>query len=168
MPQKKTFLSLSHKVDSVPELFYRSRFIIVILVSILLLLMSCSKSSITAQQENILQQYFEDNILNHDFRVSLATDNGTDLTPQYSGYTFRLLKNTAADGSLTATNGANNYTGNWSSNDDYSKLVVSLPVSPAEFNFLTREWKFTKKAIPVMELAPWGTTEPKVLNMERL
>lgn len=168
MPQKKTRLSLIQNTDNLPELIYRSRFVIVILLSLVLLLMSCSKSLPATQQESALQQFFEANLLDHDFKVSLATDGGTDLTTQYAGYTFKMSKNTSFDGPATVTKGTNIFTGSWSSNDDYSKLVITLPSTPAEFVFLSREWKFTKKSLPVMELAPWGTTEPKVLNMERL
>lgn len=137
-------------------------------LAILVVLNGCSKSAIVESiQQTALEKQFEDNILNRNFRVQLATDNGVDLTAQYNGYTFRLLKTTNYNGAMTAEKNAVTYYGAWSSNDDYSKLVISLPASPAEFIFLTREWKFTKKSLPVMELAPWGTTEPKVLHMER-
>ena len=168
MPQKKTQLSLSQKVDNLPEFLYRSRFVIVILLSIVLLLASCSKATIEAKALTAAQQYFEDNVFGRDFRVELATDNGTDITSQYTGFLFRLVKNTSYDGPFTATNGATVYTGTWNCNDDYSKLVINLPSAPPSFAFLIREWKFTKKAFPIMELAPWGTTEPDVLHMERL
>lgn len=154
-----------------PELFYRSRFIIAIAFAVILLCSSCSKSPLdilNQPSQSFLQQYFEDNILNRDFKVKLATDSTVDLTTQFSGYTFRLTKNTLLNGPMTAVNGSLTYTGTWSSNDDYSKLVISLPSSVTAFIFLNREWRFTKKAVPIMELAPWGTTEPKVLHMERL
>jgi hypothetical protein len=141
--------------------------IAITLAVVLLLSGGCVKKEITQVQQDALQQYFETNILNRDFTVQLATDNGTDYTPQYSGYLFKLLKNTLADGPMTATKSGMVYTGTWSCNSDYSKLTITLPSSPAEFGFLNREWKFTKKAVPLMELAPWGTTEPKVLHMER-
>jgi hypothetical protein len=71
---------------------------------------------------------------------------------------------------MTGTKAGVTYSGTWTSNDDYSKLIISLttPTPPAEFSFINRSWKFTKKAVPVLELAPWGTTEAKVLHMERL
>ena len=128
----------------------------------------CGKSAIVkAAQTSYLQQQFEDNILNKNFRVYLATDNGSDLTSQYTGYTFVLLKSTFNNGPMTAVKNTITYNGSWSSNEDYSKLVITFPAVPAEFVFLNREWKFTKKALPIMELAPWGTLEPKVLHMER-
>ena len=169
MQPNHSTLSLSRKIDSLPGLLYRLRFIIVIIFSVLLLLTGCSKSAGTDPlSQNLYEQFFEQNILNHDYRVKLATDNGIDLTAQYSSYTFRLLKSTTFNGPVTVSSGLANYTGSWSCNDDYSKLTISLPASPAEFIFMTREWKFTKKDLSVMELAPWGTTELKVLHMERM
>jgi len=170
MPQKSLRPSIQFKPGSLPEFLYRQRFIIVVAVSVLLLLAGCKKSSTEPSpvQLTYLQQYFEDNILNRDFTVKLATDNGTNITAQFNGYLFRLTKSTLLNGPMTATNGISNYNGTWSSNDDYSKLTISFLASPPpEFGFINREWKFTKKTIPVMELAPWGTTEPKVLHMER-
>jgi hypothetical protein len=156
------------KSEGMPGVMYKSRFIIAIAFALLLLLTGCSKEALIEKNRSLLEQYFEDNILNKDFRVKLATDNGANLTAQYNDYTFKLTKNTLLDGPMTAATATATLTGTWSCNDDYSKLVITLPTSVAAFSFLSREWKFTKKAIPVMELAPWGTTEPKVLHMERL
>lgn len=136
-------------------------------LALVLAFCSCSKSAVEAVQASYLQQQFEDNILNKNFRVYLATDNGADLTAQYNGYTYVLLKSTYYNGPMTAVKNGVTYNGTWSSNEDYSKLVISFPNTPPEFVFLNREWRFTKKALPIMELAPWGTTEPKVLHMER-
>lgn len=157
------------KSGDMPTVLYRSRFIIAILFAIILLLSSCKKIAEAIQpSQSALQQYFEENILNRDFTVHLATDNGADLTAQFSGYKFKLTKNTLLDGPMTATNSTNTYTGTWNCNDDYSKLVITLPATVSTFGFINREWRFTKKTFPIMELAPWGTTDPKVLHMERL
>jgi len=153
-----------------PAKAFRSRYIIALLFAVLLLATSCKKTQEKITQD-ILQEYFDNNILNRDFKVKVATDNGTDLTSQYDGYVFRLLKTTNYEGPMTAIkNGGTTITGSWSCNEDFSKLTINLtnPPVPAEFIFLNRAWKFTKKAVPVMELAPWGTTDPKVLHMERL
>lgn len=114
---------------------------------------------------SVLEKYFEDNFLNQNFIITLATNNGADLTSNYNGYTFKLLKTDFYHGPMQATKGSTTLTGTWSSNSDYSKLIISLPSMPSELVFLTREWRFTKKAPPVLELAPWGTTEPIVLHM---
>lgn len=132
-----------------------------------LLLAGCSKSTIEQAQQSTLQKYFEENFLDRNYTVHLATDNGADLTAQYNGYVFRLIKGTSFDGPVTATKNSTVYNGSWGSNADYSKLTINLPSSVAEFVFLIREWRFTRKGIPILELAPWGTTEPKVLHIER-
>ncbi len=128
---------------------------------------SCSKSAVEDAQATYLQQQFEDNILGKNFRVYLASDNGVDLTGQYAGYTFVMYKSTYYNGPTTATKNGITYNGIWSSNEDYSKLTLTFPSTPPELVFITRDWRFTKKALPVMELAPWGTTDPKVLHLER-
>jgi len=127
----------------------------------------CSKKAVEQAQATYAQQQFETNILNRNFRVHFASDNGVDLTSQFTGYTFVLYKSTYFNGPMTAVKNGTTYTGSWSSNDDYSKLVIGFPSAPPEFTFLVREWRFTKKDLPVMELAPWGTLEPKILHMER-
>ena len=168
MEPKDPWLPVSVHGSAPAHLLYRSRYIIVIIFSALLLLTGCSKTgAIATLPTDIFQQFFEQNILNHDYKVKLATDSGVDNTYKYNGYIFRLIKNTDFDGPFTASNGLGSYTGTWSCNSDYSKLSVSLPSSPPEFIFLTRDWRFTKKDITIMEMAPWGTTDPKVLQMER-
>lgn len=138
-----------------------------VLSAVLLMVASCSKATIEQAQQSALQTYFEDNFLNKDYKVHLAVDNGSDITSQYSGFIFRLNKGTSFDGPIIASkNSVINY-GTWSSNADYSKLTITLPNTVSEFVFLIREWRFTRKGIPILELAPWGTTEAKVLHMER-
>lgn len=159
------------KLEKVISSSFRSRLIIAIAGALIIFLSGCKKSIISQSQTSILEAYFAENVLNKNFIVDLATDNGTDLTSQYTGYTFVLTKTTSYySGPLTGTKGSANYTGTWESNSDYSKLIISLttPSVPAEFIFLNRSWKFTKKSIPVLELAPWGSTDPKVLHMKRV
>jgi hypothetical protein len=71
---------------------------------------------------------------------------------------------------MTAIKNGVTYSGTWACNSDYGKLTINItqPSVPAEIGFLNREWRFTKKDLPVMELAPWGSTAPIVLHMRRL
>jgi hypothetical protein len=136
--------------------------------SLMLLSIGCKKTSVTPTEE-LYQKYFEQNVLNSDFVVSLATDNGSDSTTKYAGWVFRLLKNTYFDGPMTAVKNGVTYTGTWMCNADYGKLTINIntPSVPASFLFINREWRFTKKDLPTMELAPWASTAPVVLHMFR-
>lgn len=135
------------------------------LLSLFLLGISCKKSG--GGTNALLEQYFETNVLNRNFIVSLAQDSGSDLTANYTGYVFVLLKADFYHGPLQATKGSTVYMGTWSSNNDYSELVISLPNPPSEFGFLSRNWRFTSKDFPTLQLAPWGSTEALVLHMYR-
>jgi hypothetical protein len=172
MPMQNLILSMKYNSEGFATLFFRWRFLIAVVFAIAIIaLPGCSKTASPVPSTDLLNQYFEQNILNRDFVVDSARDNGTELTAQYNGYTFRLLKNTYYDGPMNAVKtGSQTITGTWSSNEDYSKLTITLnqPASPAEFAFINRPWRFTSKAFPVMKLAPWGTTDAKVLHMRRL
>lgn len=142
-----------------------AKYFIFFAFSFLLAGTSCKKSGDATNP--LLEQYFETNVLNSNFIVSLATDNGTDITSNYTGDVFVLLKTDFYHGPLQATKNGTVYTGTWSSNSDYSQLVITLPNPPSEFQFLARSWRFTSKDLPTMGLAPWGSTDPIVLHMTR-
>lgn len=166
MPQN----NIIRKFDGMSTLIFNNRFIIALLCAAMLLLGGCKKT-VEAVSQDTLQKYFEDNILNKQFVVNYALDTTTDKTSEFDGYSFILTRTTSYyDGPMTGTKAGVTYTGTWTSNDDYSKLVINLntPTPPAEFIFINRAWKFTKKSLPIMELSPWGTTDPKVLHMRRL
>jgi len=137
-----------------------------LLLASLLFCVSCKKAVKNISQSQ-LEKYFDKYVIGNDFKVSLAKDSTTDLTSNYAEYTFVLLKTDFYHGPLKATSGTNDYMGTWSTNDDYSKLIISLPDSIPEFQFLSRSWRFTKKEVPTLQLAPWGSDDPVVLHMTR-
>ena len=120
------------------------------------ILFSCKKNDATnTGTGTLVEQLFESEILNHDFIVNLAYDGSTDITTTYNGYTFRLLKTDYYNGPLQVKKGTNTYMGTWSSNSDYSKLTITLPSTPSDFVFLTKEWRFISKNLPQLKLSPW-------------
>lgn len=129
---------------------------------------SCKKNdSANTGTGTLVEQLFESEILNHDFIVNLANDNGIDNTASYNGYAFRLLKTDYYQGPFTVKKGSASYTGTWSSNNDYSKLTITLPSTPPEFVFLTREWRFISKNLPQLKLSPWGSSANIELDILR-
>ena len=171
MPQKNLTVFISNKLKNMTAIFYKGRFIIAVICALLLLLFSCKKLALVNADQGTLEKYFAENVLNKTFVVEFASDSSIDITSKYSGYDFVLTNTTSYyDGNMTGTKNGVIYSGTWVSNSDYSKLVINLnsPSIPTEFVFLNREWKFTKKDVPVLKLAPWGSTDPKVLHMRRL
>lgn len=136
----------------------------------------CKKASTSNNPNGLppgspLEVFFAENVLNRTFVVELATENGVNKTADFTGYTFVLSStNSYYDGPMTGTKSGTTISGTWGSNSDYSRLNIALtnPSAPAEFTFINRSWRFTRKNFPVMELAPWGSTAPLVLHMRRL
>ncbi len=132
---------------------------LLLFIACVAIFVSCKKNDSTnTGTGTLVEQLFESQVLNHDFIVNLAMDNGTDLTANYNGYTFRLLKTDFYHGPAQIKKGTTIYTGSWSCNEDYSKLIITLPGTPSELVFLTREWRFISKNLPQLKLAPWGST----------
>ena len=156
-----------------PAILLKRSFSILFTVCLLLTFSfcSCKKLALLTGGQNALEQYFADNVLNRDFVVDFASDTTADITSKYTGYIFVLAKDTSFyNGPMTATKNNITYSGTWQSNDDYSKLIINLtkPSIQDEFIFLNRMWKFTKKDVPVLKLAPWINISPKALYMRRL
>ncbi len=59
---------------------------------------SCKKGG--SLNNPLLEKYFETNVLNRNFVVSLAQDSSTDLTSNYSGEVFVLLETDFYHGDL--------------------------------------------------------------------
>ncbi|MEO8820486.1 MAG: hypothetical protein ABI267_05855 [Ginsengibacter sp.] len=137
-----------------------------IILTAALFCFSCKKT-IKNISQTTLEKYFSTYVIGNNFTVTLAKDSSDDITNTFDGYTFVLLQTDLYHGPLKATYGSQQYMGTWASNDDYSKLDISLPDSIPQFKFLSRSWRFTKKSNPTLQLAPWGSTAPIVLNMTR-
>lgn len=149
---------------------FNKRLVIAVICALILLSTGCKKF-IENVTENQYQRYFEENILTRTFIVDLAKDTAVDKTSLYSGYNFILTKGTTLTGGpITGTRDGVTYSGTWDCNADYSRLTINFtsPSLPAELVFINRAWRFTKKALPVMELAPYASPDPKVLHMRRL
>ncbi|MDQ6762561.1 MAG: hypothetical protein M3015_08025 [Bacteroidota bacterium] len=145
---------------------FRLKKILLLLIPALVIFTSCKKLA-DRVTETQLEKYFETNVLNRDFIITLATDSTADFTTDYNGYVFVLLKTDYYHGPLKVTKGTNVYLGTWMANEDFGKLDISLPDMPPEFIFLTRSWRFTSKNLPTLKFAPWGSNAPIELNMYR-
>lgn len=137
----------------------KSRYALYLLLCILFA-GACSKKKIEekAYEPSTLNKVFEDYILNKDITVTQASLDGRDTTPMFSGYVFKLLKNTYYDGPFEARHNGQTYTGTWQSNDDYSKLILNIQGTGA-LQWVSISWKFKSKSANSLELIPWFDTD---------
>lgn len=137
---------------------------------LLIFVMICSLASCKKKisPDNVfLQQYFEQNVLGREFVITLAKDHDQDITADYKGYIFKLVKDDFYHGPLEITRAGSVYEGTWRCDEDFGKLTITLPDSPAEFAFIDREWRFTSKDLPVLKLTPWVGHNSAALNLTR-
>lgn len=96
------------------------------------------------------------NIVNNGtWRITYYYDSDEEETNNYSGYNFTFGPNNV----LTATNGANSYSGNWSitssnsSDDSIDDLDFNIAFSaPPHFEELTDDWEIIEKSATVIKL----------------
>lgn len=89
------------------------------------------------------------------WRITNFVDSGTDKTAQFSGYNFTF----SANGTVSATNGTNNYSGTWtvsdtnSNDDNINDLHFVLAFSsPPTFANLSEDWNFQEKSTTIIKL----------------
>jgi hypothetical protein len=139
-------LCLIKQRNNLKNKFMKTFFLLPVLA---ILFASCSKSDTTsdpvadlAVQKNIVVQ--------SDWTITQITDNGIDITADFSGYKFKF--NT--DGTMVAVSSDTTYTGSWvlglgnaksddnsdiSSDDKLNKLTISLSGS-IQMNRLSHKW----------------------------
>jgi len=115
------------------------------IISIALLLFVAFACSDDDSSTNISKDSIASIASSGTWRITYFYDTDEDETSSYSGYNF-----TFGSSALTATNGANTYTGTWSvtdsnSNDDsmddlHFNIAFNSPPAPASFEDLSDDW----------------------------
>jgi hypothetical protein len=126
-------------------------FLSMLFVALSLSFSACSNNS----SDDITPIVIENNVKSGQWRITSFIDSGDDETNHFNGYTFTFADN----GSLTATNGPNTYTGSWSitdsnSNDD-SPDDIDFNISfstPADFEELSEDWDIISQSSSRIEL----------------
>lgn len=86
----------------------------------MVVLSACKKEDEKTKDE------IESEVSTGSWRITYFSDSGTDETSNFSGYNFTF----STDGTLTAANGSNTYTGTWSITDSNSS-----DDSPSDLDF---------------------------------
>lgn len=89
-------------------------------IGAMVVLSACKKEDEKTKDE------IESEVSTGSWRITYFSDSGTDETSNFSGYNFTF----STDGTLTAANGSNTYTGTWSITDSNSS-----DDSPSDLDF---------------------------------
>lgn len=130
------------------------------LLSLSLMASACSSdddgdSSSNSNTQQIIA--IENTVESGNWRITYFFDTDSDETSDFNGYSFTFSNN----GSLTATNGTNTYTGSWSvtdsssSSDDNSSDDIDFNISfssPPDFAELTDDWDIIEYSNTRIEL----------------
>ena len=120
-----------------------------------LLLTSCTKDNVddNSSSSTTAHDYFVNNMLKRDLTVTSAIDNSTDITADFSGYTFYLADSTAYSGSISAANFVRTTIGTYTVDAAYTKITFSFPGTIPILNFMTKQWQFTSNSSVTIDLS---------------
>ncbi|WP_417609009.1 hypothetical protein [Owenweeksia hongkongensis] len=137
-------------------------------------LLSCSddKEDDNPSGEENAAQSIQNNIQEGTWKVSRFIDSGDDETSDYDGYNFTF----GPDGVLTATNGTQSYSGDWSitfsSNNDDSPYELDFNIIfnlANDFEDLDDDWDINAYSTTKLELfdASGGSGDTDYLTFEK-
>ncbi len=122
------------------------------LLFICFIITSCSSDDDNNDTNNSVQTTIENNTQSGTWQITQFIDSGIDETSDFSGYNFT-FNNTSV---LSASNGTNNFEGNWNISSDGSDLDdVELGIFFAlmnDFDDLTDDWDFISQSSTKIEL----------------
>ena len=136
----------------------------VLALAIVLIVSSCSKDNSVTNPDPVNNAAEIQQVTNlataGSWRITSFIDSGQDETHHFAGYSFTFN----SDGTITATNGTNTYTGVWSvtdssnsSSDDDGGSSSDIDfnimfTSPANFSELTEDWDIVSRSASKIEL----------------
>jgi major membrane immunogen (membrane-anchored lipoprotein) len=115
-----------------------------LMVSGAMLITSCTKDNILDDTP----QEVTNTVTEGTWRISYFWDD-KDETSHFNGYDFTFNSN----GTLSATNSSQTYSGTWSTGTDDSQLKLTISfVSPADFEELSDDWHIIERSDNLIKL----------------
>ncbi|MGX7668162.1 hypothetical protein [Flavobacterium pedocola] len=120
----------------------------ILLCPLLFVFIGCSSDDASSSNNSDLIAAINNTVTSGTWRITYFYDSDTDETANFNGYAFTFV----SAGVLTATNGANSYTGTWSvtdsnsSDDNPSDVHFNVGFSaPSNFADLSDDWKVLER-----------------------
>ncbi|MBS1600316.1 MAG: hypothetical protein JST75_18960 [Bacteroidetes bacterium] len=119
---------------------------------------SCKKY-IQQQQQNALESV----ITNGTWIVTRYVENGSDITPSFSGYVFKFN----SDGTVTGTKASNVDNGTWSGNVSNKTITSDFPSAATPIDKLNAVWKITDSYVDSVAASTTINANTNILNLHK-
>jgi hypothetical protein len=98
------------------------------------------------------------------WRITKFTQNGTDITSSFSGYTFQYYSNRTVDAIL---NGTKERTGNWDGNASAQTTWADFPGATNPISLINGTWNITNSGWTYVEATQINGAETKALRLDK-
>ena len=121
---------------------------------------SCKKAKEAIGQDLVIQA-----MTNGQWVVTRFTQNGTDITSNFSAYKFQYYSNKTVD---AIKNGTTERTGNWDGNATAMTTWADFPGAPNPILLLNGTWNITNNGWTYVEAKQTIGSEIKTLRVDKL
>lgn len=126
---------------------------------LLIVLGSCEKAV-----EKIAEDLVVKAMIDGQWKITKFTQNSTDITSSFSGYTFQYYSNRTVDAIL---NGTKERTGNWDGNATAMTTWADFPGATNPISLVNGTWNITKSGWTYVEATQMNGVETKTLRLDK-
>jgi hypothetical protein len=123
------------------------------------LFISCKKEAVAVAEDLIVQA-----MINGQWVVTSFTQNGNNITSNFSGYKFQFYSNRTVD---AIKNGVKEKTGNWGGSTVTMTTWVDFTAAPAPLILINGTWNVIDTGFDYLEATQTNGTEIKTLRLEK-
>ena len=126
----------------------------------IILLNSCKKTKEAIAQDLVVQA-----MVSGQWVITKFTQNGTDITTNFSGYKFQYFENKTVD---AIKNGVKERTGSWDGNASAMTTWADFPAAPTPISLINGTWNITNTSWTYVEATQTIGVETKTLRLDKL
>ena len=129
------------------------------LLFITILLGSCEKAAEKIGEDLVIKA-----MTDGQWKITKFTQNGTDITSNFSGYKFQYYSNKTVDAIL---NGVTERSGTWDGNASAMTTYANFPGATNPILLINGTWNITKNSWTYVEATQTNGTEVKTLRLDK-
>ena len=127
---------------------------------LLVLILGSCKKAVEKVGEDLVIKAMTDG----QWKITKFTQNGTDITNNFSGYKFQYYANKTVDAIL---NGTTERTGSWDGNASAMTTWADFPAAPSPISLINGTWNITKNSWTYVEATQNSGGDTKTLRLDK-